>query len=341
MDSPSPSPSSSSSSSSPPSPSSSPPPSPPSSPRSTSSSNESRAKASHKMVLLRCSLALGLTFISILSISYAFGFFALLFATFSIPPPISVPSQCKIVSTSVDLRSSKICELGLLNYKAKRVFYPSERRKFRCRYDYYWASIFKVVLLSEPFCKLRSSRVDSSSFDMNPKSTACLPFLLIRKVEYRDQFSGHTLLGLAEAPREALPSDCRPNFSTAWSTKHMLKVNETYDCWYTSGRSKVEIFQDSYFGCQAKDPSLSEMMRRYSILFTKMMQSWLSGQLKPQRMRWEWILGVIGGILTSMISLTMLTICCQLLKSIPKAAAAMVTSLFHQSVYDMYILEIV
>lgn len=55
----------------------------------------------------------------------------------------------------VDLRSSKICELGLLNYKAKRVFYPSERRKFRCRYDYYWASIFKVVLLSEPFCKLR------------------------------------------------------------------------------------------------------------------------------------------------------------------------------------------
>ncbi|XP_021851603.1 uncharacterized protein [Spinacia oleracea] len=293
MDSPSPSPSSSSSSSSPPSPSSSPPPSPPSSPRSTSSSNESRAKASHKMVLLRCSLALGLTFISILSISYAFGFFALLFATFSIPPPISVPSQCKIVSTSVDLRSSKICELGLLNYKAKRVFYPSERRKFRCRYDYYWASIFKV--------------------------------------EYRDQFSGHTLLGLAEAPREALPSDCRPNFSTAWSTKHMLKVNETYDCWYTSGRSKVEIFQDSYFGCQAKDPSLSEMMRRYSILFTKMMQSWLSGQLKPQRMRWEWILGVIGGILTSMISLTMLTICCQLLKSIPKAAAAMVTSLFHQN----------
>lgn len=85
-------------------------------------------------------------------------------------------------------------------------------------------------------------------------------------MEYRDQFSGQTFLGLAEAPKEALPSDCRPNFSTAWLTKHMLKVNETYDCWYTSGRSKVEIFHDSYFGCQAKDPSLSEMMKRCSIL---------------------------------------------------------------------------
>lgn len=46
----------------------------------------------------------------------------------------------------VDLRSSKVCELGFLNYKAKRVFYPSERKKFRCRYDYYWASVFKVII---------------------------------------------------------------------------------------------------------------------------------------------------------------------------------------------------
>lgn len=46
----------------------------------------------------------------------------------------------------VDLRSSKICELGLLNYKAKHVFYPSEKRRFRCRDDYYWASIFQVII---------------------------------------------------------------------------------------------------------------------------------------------------------------------------------------------------
>lgn len=46
----------------------------------------------------------------------------------------------------VDIRSSKICELGLLNYKAKHVFYPSEERRFRCRDDYYWASIFQVII---------------------------------------------------------------------------------------------------------------------------------------------------------------------------------------------------
>ena len=47
--------------------------------------------------------------------------------------------------TGVDLRSSKVCELGLFNYKAKHVFYPFEKSKFRCRYDYYWASVFKVT----------------------------------------------------------------------------------------------------------------------------------------------------------------------------------------------------
>ncbi|KAK1432506.1 hypothetical protein QVD17_09403 [Tagetes erecta] len=52
--------------------------------------------------------------------------------------------HCKIVSNSVDIRSAKVCELGLLNYKARRVFYPSETQKFRCRYHYYWASVFKT-----------------------------------------------------------------------------------------------------------------------------------------------------------------------------------------------------
>lgn len=50
------------------------------------------------------------------------------------------------VSAGVDLRSSKVCELGLLNYKAKHVFYPLERKKYRCHFDYYWASVFKVII---------------------------------------------------------------------------------------------------------------------------------------------------------------------------------------------------
>lgn len=243
-------------------------------------------------VLLRCSFALGFSLFVILSLSYAVSFLAFLHGIFSISSPLSLPSRCRIVSSSVDLRTSKICELGLINYKAKRVFYPSEKRKFRCRYDYYWASVFEV--------------------------------------EYRDHFSGQMLLGLAEVPKEALPSDCRPNFSTAWLTKHMLKVNETYDCWYSSGRSKVEIFQDGYFGCEAKDPSTFEMMRRYAILSTRMLRNWLSGQVKSKLMGWEMVAGAIGGFLTAIISMIFFTICQRLLCAHPRASAAMITSLIRR-----------
>ncbi|KAF3953236.1 hypothetical protein CMV_021300, partial [Castanea mollissima] len=141
---------------------------------------------------------------------------------------ISLRSQCKIVSSSVDLRSSQVCELGLLNYKAKNVFYPFHTNKFRCRYDYYWASVFKV--------------------------------------EYKDHSSGQMQLAFAEAPNEALPLNCRPNFGAAWLTKDKFKVNRTYDCWYQSGISKVSLYHDGFFSCQAKDPSTIEMIRRYSIL---------------------------------------------------------------------------
>ncbi|GKC21809.1 hypothetical protein Tco_1023959 [Tanacetum coccineum] len=127
----------------------------------------------------------------------------------------------------VDLRSAKVCELGLLNYKAKHVFYPSEKKKFRCRYDYYWASVFEV--------------------------------------EYTDH-SGHPHMAFAEAPNEALPSDCRPTFNGAWLTKDKFKVNETYDCWYTLGVSKLNLYYDEFFNCQADHPSMMEMLKRYLIL---------------------------------------------------------------------------
>ena len=63
----------------------------------------------------------------------------------------------------VDIRSSKVCELGVLNYKAKRVFYPFEASKFRCRYDYYWASIFKVFIHFPLYYKLLSGGLVSGS----------------------------------------------------------------------------------------------------------------------------------------------------------------------------------
>ncbi|KAK6947317.1 hypothetical protein RJ641_000790, partial [Dillenia turbinata] len=87
------------------------------------------------------------------------------------PPTVAFPSW-KAVEEGVDLRSSKVCELGLLNYNAKHVLNPFEKKKFRCRYDYYWASVFEV--------------------------------------EYIDHSSGEAVLALAEAPKEALPLTCRP-----------------------------------------------------------------------------------------------------------------------------------
>ncbi|PIA50417.1 hypothetical protein AQUCO_01300866v1 [Aquilegia coerulea] len=141
--------------------------------------------------------------------------------------PISISSQCRIISTSVDLRSSKVCELGLLNYKANNVFYPSHSAKFRCRYDYYWTSVFKV--------------------------------------EYREHSSDLTRRALVEAPKEALPFDCRPSFNVAWLTKEKFKVNETYNCRYTPGISQVEIYSDSLFNCNAKNPSIAS--QGWRILF--------------------------------------------------------------------------
>uniref|UniRef100_A0A166F4U0 Uncharacterized protein n=1 Tax=Daucus carota subsp. sativus TaxID=79200 RepID=A0A166F4U0_DAUCS len=190
-------------------------------------SPEPDRKKPHVSGLLRCSCALIFTLALFISASSMVVLFSILIGNFSISDPISVPSQCKIISSRVDLRSSKICELGFLNYKAKNVFYPSERKKFRCRYDYYWASIFEV--------------------------------------EYID-LSGQVKLASAEAPNEALPHDCRPNFGVAWLSKDEFKVNETYDCWYTLGISKVNLYHDGLFNCHASDPSTLEMVRRYFFL---------------------------------------------------------------------------
>ncbi|XP_065877963.1 uncharacterized protein [Euphorbia lathyris] len=173
-------------------------------------------------------LILALIFFTFLlfSSSMFIAFISVLFGHLSITSPIYFPSQCRILSSSVDLKSSKVCELGLLNFKAKRVFYPFEGSKFRCRYDYYWASVFEV--------------------------------------------------------------------------------NKTYDCWYTVGFSKVSLYPDGFFPCQAKDPSIIEMMRRYIVLFIK---SWFEQKKAKTN---EWMLGAVGGIvagfLTSVISVKLISI---------------------------------
>ncbi|TKY70127.1 hypothetical protein E2542_SST06413 [Spatholobus suberectus] len=229
-------------------------------------------------VILQWFLAILFPFLFFLSIPFLLGLLVLMLTGFSITNPISLPSQCKIVSTGVDIRSSKICELGLLNYKAKDVFHHFERSKFRCRYDYYWASVFKV--------------------------------------EYKDRFSGQTQVAFAEAPNEALPLYCRPNFGAAWLTQYKFKVNETYDCWYTSGISKVRLHQDNLFGCNAHEQSTLEKSRQYSTMAMEMVISWLSSKGRTKHWRWETLAGVVTGFITSLISITFIRFLQVLLSSL-------------------------
>lgn len=48
--------------------------------------------------------------------------------------------------------------------------------------------------------------------------------LTLFQVEYKDHFSGQTQVAFAEAPNEALPLYCRPNFGAAWLTQYKFKV---------------------------------------------------------------------------------------------------------------------
>ncbi|CAM8944315.1 unnamed protein product [Rhodiola kirilowii] len=174
----------------------------------------------------------------------------------SIATPGLLHSRCKIISSSVDIRSANVCEVGLLSYEARHLFYPSERKKFRCRHDYYWASVFVV--------------------------------------EYLDYASGRPKIASAEAPDEALPVDCRPTFGVAWLLKNNFQLNKTYDCWYTPGFTKVNIYRDDFFFCQSMDHFLMKMVKRYLILLTRILDSW--GEKKTHARYFS--LGTIGGIIS-------------------------------------------
>lgn len=213
--------------------------------------------------LCRSFFVIAFSFLIFLLLSFSVLYLAVLIGNLSIWSPISVHSRCKIVSSSVDLRSSKVCELGLLNYKAKHVLHPFERKKYRCHFDYYWASVFKV--------------------------------------EYIDH-SGQAKFAFAEAPNEALPYNCRPNFGAAWLTKDIFKVNETYECWYKLGISKVNINHEGLFNCQAEDPSTVEMLKRYFILFTRILKSWFS----LNKWRWDVVAGLVTGFMTSLLSVSLI-----------------------------------
>lgn len=210
-------------------------------------------------IMVRCCctvvvISLGVSFL----LSFVFGLVAIAMGSLSASNPVTAPAVCRIVSSSVDIKSSRVCELGFLNYKARNVFHPKEKTTFRCRDDYYWASIFEV--------------------------------------EFKEYFSGQILQAVVEAPKEALPQDCRPNFDAAWMTKMKFEVNETYKCTYTLGSQKVDIYPDSLFNCQAKDLSTVEMVRRFFVLFTRS----LSEKNTAGRHMGYTVAGIVLGMLTSM-----------------------------------------
>lgn len=208
-------------------------------------------------ILIGC-MSILFSLIASFMLSFLLGLGTFTIGSFSASSPVFIPSTCKIISSGVDLRFSKVCELGVLNYKSKYVFYPWEKRRFRCRDDYYWASVFEV--------------------------------------EYKEYITGQIFHAVAEAPKEALPHDCRPGFSTAWLTKNMFKVNGTFNCRYIPGSQKVDIYSDDLFNCLAKEPSTAEMLRRFFILFTR---SYSEKRSSGRRMVYT-VIGIISGMLGSM-----------------------------------------
>ncbi|KAH9320975.1 hypothetical protein KI387_015614, partial [Taxus chinensis] len=174
---------------------------------------------------ITCILIVFLTFSS----AYLCGIGGYAIVHFTVGKPLTLSTRCTVLSNSVDLRSSKVCKMGLLNFNAKNVRLSTGNSRYRCHNDYYWASVFKV--------------------------------------EYKPHTSSQPIQAVAEAPREALPVDCRPNFSSAWRIKDEFKVNETYLCKYTPGKSKVDIVGDNFFSCSAQEASIVEVINRVSILF--------------------------------------------------------------------------
>uniref|UniRef100_A0A0E0KUQ8 Uncharacterized protein n=1 Tax=Oryza punctata TaxID=4537 RepID=A0A0E0KUQ8_ORYPU len=208
---------------------------------------------------VRGALGVAAPFAASFLFSFVVGLAGLVLGGLSSTASVSMPSTCRILSTGVDLRSSKVCELGLLNYRAKHVFYPSSNRKFRCHDDYYWASVFEV--------------------------------------EYTEYFSGQTSFAVAEAPKEALPQNCRPDFGVAWSTTLKFKVNESYSCRYTLGSSKADIYSDRLFNCTSEEPSTIEMLKRIFVLFSK---SYMSEDFNSIGMLGYVVAGVVAGILSAL-----------------------------------------
>lgn len=138
------------------------------------------------------------------------------------PKPSQVSTDCKILSAGIDLRWSKTCTP---QYLLKPEGSLKVRSKFRCYFDYYWASVFKV--------------------ELRPYSSD----LLVEAV--------------SEVPRAALPAHCRPDFGPLWILKEKYQVNGTYPCKYSPGSSGVvDIVEDLFAKCKAEKVTILNLIRQ-------------------------------------------------------------------------------
>lgn len=99
------------------------------------------------------------------------------------------------------------------------------RSKFRCYFEYYWASVFKV--------------------------------------EFKPYSSELPVRAVSEVPKAALPAYCRPGFGGVWILREMYQVNRTYPCKYTPGHLEmVDIAEDLFANCKAEKVSALSLFKQ-------------------------------------------------------------------------------
>eukprot|EP00250_Pteridium_aquilinum_P009598 c18783_g1_i2 orf=957-1580(+) len=99
------------------------------------------------------------------------------------------------------------------------------RSRFRCYFEYYWASVFKV--------------------------------------EYKPYSSELLVEATSEVPKAALPAYCRPGFGRLWILKEKYKVNGTYPCKYSPGSLEmVDIAEDLFVKCKPEKVTVLSLFKQ-------------------------------------------------------------------------------
>ncbi|CAM6092667.1 unnamed protein product [Calypogeia fissa] len=183
----------------------------------------------------------------------------------SAPKAARFSADCRIVAKGVDIRSAKVCEDGNLAHLQKSRQNSIAPSKFRCSWDYYWSSVFKV--------------------------------------EYMPRTSTSAVLANAELPSGTISSTCRPSFASAWRTKETFEVNGTYPCTYNSKNLKiVDITVDKGGNCSTEnEQSNLDLMKQFWYLLVHAQNALLSASAKTGELFSRAAAAVGLGICYSMI----------------------------------------